>query len=189
MEVKTADWATHNVVDDVILNKSKRKMTSRKRYTWSSPPSISSSWKLEGKKMENHAEAAHGEITVGLSNNPKHPSIRTSWQKESAEIYLLFTRGSGNRDTATLSLCLQKDNCEKRFSGWLGRLGNISEIINAVAETAPPYQPSCSRCWASPYCHILKQSRSSSPLDLPVPSLHKACTLRKWHSHLTDQQK
>lgn len=135
--------------------------------------------------MENHAEAVRGENTVGLSNNPKHPSIRTSRQKESTEIYLLFTRWSGYRDTTTLSLCLQKDNCEKRFSGWLGRLGNVSEIINVVAETAA--QPSCSRCWASLYCQILKHSRSSSPLNLPVPSLHRACTLRKWHSHLTDQ--
>lgn len=69
------------------------------------------------KKMENHAEAVHGEVRVGLSNNPKHPSIRTSRQKESTEIYLLFIRCSGYRDTATLSLCLQKDNCEKRFLG------------------------------------------------------------------------
>lgn len=67
--------------------------------------------------MENHAEAVHGEITVGLSNNPKHPSIRTSTQKESTEICLLFTRCSGYRDTATLSLCLQKDNCKRHFSG------------------------------------------------------------------------
>lgn len=60
--------------------------------------------------MENHAEAVYGEITVALSNNPKHPSIRTSRQKESTEIDLLFTRWSGYRDTATLSLCLQKGN-------------------------------------------------------------------------------
>lgn len=66
---------------------------------------------------KNHAEAVHGEITAALSNNPKHPSIRTARQKESTEIHLLFTRWSGYRDTAALSLCLQKDNWEKRFSG------------------------------------------------------------------------
>lgn len=62
------------------------------------------------KKWKTTQKEVHGEITVSLSNNPKHPSIRTSRQKESTEIYLLFTIWSGYRDTATLSLCLQKGN-------------------------------------------------------------------------------
>lgn len=33
MKVRTANWTTQNLVDDVILDRSDREMTSRKGYT------------------------------------------------------------------------------------------------------------------------------------------------------------
>lgn len=66
MKVTVANWATQNWVDDAILSKSKRKMTSRKRSSWSSPSSILRSWKLEGRNGKPRRSSSWGDHSGSL---------------------------------------------------------------------------------------------------------------------------
>lgn len=88
-----------------------------------------SSWKL-GEPVENRADTVHKENTVGLSNNPWGSPDHDVKAKDSTEMYFLFTRWSGYRDTAILSLC-----SGQLWKAPLWETGDIRKIINVAAET------------------------------------------------------
>lgn len=179
MKVKTANWPTQNLADEVIL--SKGKMTSRKRYTWSSP-SILRSWKLEGRNGKPRRRKFMGRLQWVSQTTPSIPPSGLQGRKSPLKYTFYSPYGQA---TGTQPHCPSAYRRATEKSAFQGDSGDSATLV--VADTAAPYQPPRSRCWASPYCHVFKYSRSSSPLNLSVPGLHKACTLRKWHSHLTDQ--